>query len=139
MSNTSIIMASSQTQTAEPNTTTDYLKIKIKNFGPISQGTIILKPLTVLTGPVGCGKSYAATLIYSIIRAESGLYPDAGQGITFREKKINEEWARINTEWKTRNDVQTLSITEIMGEYFSNIFSNFLINTMCLIFFLRLT
>lgn len=126
MSNISIIMASSQTQTAEPNTTTDYLKIKIKNFGPISQGTIILKPLTVLTGPVGCGKSYAATLIYSIIRAESGLYPDAGQGITFREKKINEEWARINTEWKTRNDVQTLSITEIMGEYFSNIFFKFL-------------
>lgn len=127
ISNILIIMVSSQTQTAEPNTTADYLKIKIKNFGPISQGTITLKPLTVLTGPVGCGKSYAATLIYSIISAEAGCYPDAGQGIvTFRDKKIDEEWARINTEWKTRNDVQSLNITKIVGEYYSRMFFKFI-------------
>lgn len=127
ISNILIIMVSSQTQTAEPNTTADYLKIKIKNFGPISQGTITLKPLTVLTGPVGCGKSYAATLIYSIISAEAGYYPETKQDIiALREKKIDEEWARINTEWETRNDVQSLNITKIVGEYFSNAFFQFI-------------
>lgn len=127
ISNILIIMVSSQTQTAEPNTTVDYLKIKIKNFGPISQGTITLKPLTVLTGPVGCGKSYAATLMYTIISAESGYYPETKQDIiALREKKIDEEWARINTEWETRNDVQSLNITKIVGEYYSSMFFKFI-------------
>ena len=120
-------MVSSQTPTAEPNTTANYLTVKIKNFGPISRGTITLKPLTVLTGPVGCGKSYAATLIYSITSAEAGRYPDTEQGIAaFRENKINKELTRIMKEWETRNDVQSLNITQIMGEFYSDMFFKFL-------------
>ncbi|MBF0465430.1 MAG: AAA family ATPase [Nitrospirae bacterium] len=42
------------------------IEISIKNFGPISSGTIKLKPLTVLIGPNNSGKSYAAMMIHSL-------------------------------------------------------------------------
>ena len=43
----------------------------MQNFGPISHGKVSLKPLTVFVGPNSSGKSHAATLIHSIITAES--------------------------------------------------------------------
>ena len=40
------------------------LKVTAKDFGPIIDGTVELKPLTVFMGPSNTGKSYMATLIY---------------------------------------------------------------------------
>ncbi|MBC6443371.1 MAG: AAA family ATPase [Rhodobacteraceae bacterium] len=37
---------------------------QVKNFGPIAQGKVDLRPLTVFTGPGNTGKSWLATLIY---------------------------------------------------------------------------
>lgn len=45
------------------------LRIELKNFGPISQGEIALKPLTLFVGPNNSGKSYAAMLIHSIFES----------------------------------------------------------------------
>lgn len=45
------------------------LKISIKDFGPIAEGEIELKPLTVFIGPNNSGKSYAAMLMYSIFKS----------------------------------------------------------------------
>lgn len=45
------------------------MNLSISNFGPISKGAIRIKPLTILMGPNNSGKSYAATLIYSLIAA----------------------------------------------------------------------
>ena len=47
----------------------DILSVDITDFGPITKGTLNLKPLTILIGPNGCGKSYIATLAHSIINA----------------------------------------------------------------------
>ena len=47
----------------------DILSVGITDFGPITKGTLNLKPLTILIGPNGCGKSYIATLAHSIINA----------------------------------------------------------------------
>jgi len=43
------------------------MKIRVNNFGPISEGEIVLKPLTIFTGSNNSGKSYISTLIYSIL------------------------------------------------------------------------
>lgn len=43
--------------------------LHIKNFGPVSDAKITLKPLTVFVGPNNSGKSYTAMLIHSIISA----------------------------------------------------------------------
>ena len=54
------------------------LRIKIKNFGPVYQGDVVLKPLTIFIGPNNSGKSYTAMLIHSILSAENKLFPLLG-------------------------------------------------------------
>ena len=52
------------------------LTISAKDFGPIIEGTVDLKPLTVFVGPSNTGKSYMATLIYALMQARAGgSYP----------------------------------------------------------------
>ena len=48
------------------------LKVKAKDFGPIIEGAVELKPLTVFVGASNTGKSYMATLIYALMRAIAG-------------------------------------------------------------------
>ncbi len=43
------------------------VELEIKNFGPIHEGRITVKPLTVFIGSNGSGKSYTSMLIYSIL------------------------------------------------------------------------
>lgn len=45
--------------------------LHVKNFGPVSDAKITLKPLTIFVGPNNSGKSYTAMLIHSIISAYS--------------------------------------------------------------------
>lgn len=49
------------------------LKINIENFGPITKAKINLKPLTIFVGPNNSGKTYAATLIHSILSSENQI------------------------------------------------------------------
>lgn len=45
----------------------DY-HVRVKNFGPIAEGSIEFRPLTVFVGPSNTGKSYLATMIYALHR-----------------------------------------------------------------------
>jgi predicted ATPase len=45
------------------------LRLQVKNFGPVFEGDIQLKPLTVFVGPNNSGKSYIAMLVHSIFEA----------------------------------------------------------------------
>ena len=45
------------------------LTVSVENFGPIREGTVELRPLTVFVGPNNSGKSYMAMLIYAVARA----------------------------------------------------------------------
>ncbi|MBF0318603.1 MAG: AAA family ATPase, partial [Nitrospirae bacterium] len=47
------------------------LAIEVKNFGPISKGTVSLKNLTVLIGPNNSGKSYIAMLVHAFAESYS--------------------------------------------------------------------
>ena len=42
------------------------VEISVRNFGPISEATLDLRPLTVLVGPSNTGKTYFSTLIYAL-------------------------------------------------------------------------
>ena len=44
------------------------LTISVKNFGPIAEGSVDLKPLTIFVGPSNTGKSYMATAVYAVMR-----------------------------------------------------------------------
>lgn len=48
------------------------LALEVANFGPIVEGKIDLRPLTVFVGPSNTGKSYLAILIYALHRAFGG-------------------------------------------------------------------
>ena len=47
------------------------LTISVKNFGPIAEGSVDLKPLTIFVGPSNTGKSYMATAVHAVMRAAS--------------------------------------------------------------------
>ena len=42
------------------------VEIAVKNFGPIAEANIDLRPLTVFVGPSNTGKTYFATLVYAM-------------------------------------------------------------------------
>lgn len=50
------------------------LELSVSNFGPIAEGRVELRPLTVFVGPSNTGKSYLATLIYALHRFFNSHY-----------------------------------------------------------------
>ena len=54
-------------QTGEAQHRQNY-RVRVKNFGPIAEGNIEFRPLTVFVGPSNTGKSYLATMIYGLHR-----------------------------------------------------------------------
>ena len=49
------------------------VEISVKNFGPIAEADIDLRPLTVFVGPSNTGKTYFATLVYALHGAFNDL------------------------------------------------------------------
>ena len=61
--------------------------IAVKDFGPIANAEVELKPLTVLIGANNTGKSYLALAVYSVYQAISGTSPRQGPlrpGVSYR-------------------------------------------------------
>ena len=48
------------------------LTVSVKNLGPIAEGVVDLKPLTIFVGPSNTGKSYMAMAVYSVMKALKG-------------------------------------------------------------------
>ena len=48
------------------------LEITARNLGPIKEGSVALKPLTVFVGPSNTGKSFMASAIHAFLRAFHG-------------------------------------------------------------------
>ncbi len=49
------------------------VEISVRNFGPIVEGTVDLRPLMVFVGPSNTGKTYFATLLYALHGVSSGF------------------------------------------------------------------
>ena len=55
-------------ENTERSMTDGTLAIEVENFGPIIEGRVELRPLTVFVGSSNTGKSYLATLLYALHR-----------------------------------------------------------------------
>ena len=75
----------------------DILRTSIENFGPISKGEIRLKPLTILMGPNNSGKSYAATLIYSLLSAHAAARYGFLRPILFQNPPTKLDYSSVIT------------------------------------------
>ena len=55
------------------------LTVSVENFGPIREGTVELRPLTVFVGANNSGKSYMAMLLYAVARVLAASFmPSTG-------------------------------------------------------------
>ena len=75
----------------------DILRTSIENFGPISKGEIRLKPLTILMGPNNSGKSYAATLIYSLLSAHAASRYGFSRSMPFQNSPTRLDYSSVIT------------------------------------------
>ncbi|MDE0127671.1 MAG: AAA family ATPase [Bryobacterales bacterium] len=66
-------MKNKQRKDRESGQSTPNVKIDLSDFGPILNGSVELRPLTIFVGPSNAGKTYLATLIYSLHRILSGF------------------------------------------------------------------
>ena len=49
------------------------VEISVRNFGPIAEANIDLRPLTVFIGPSNTGKTYFSALVYAAHEAFEGF------------------------------------------------------------------
>ena len=81
------------------------IKVSVKDFGPIIEGTVDLKPLTIFVGPSNSGKSYMAMMVYSLMKTFSPahVFPvafhPAGSGRTRRQVVRGQlPWSELTIE-----------------------------------------
>ena len=71
------------------------LTISVKNFGPIAEGSVDLKPLTIFVGPSNTGKSYMATAVYAVMQGFEGPYH-----WSYRIRPQPDEQGRTPLQWQ---------------------------------------
>ena len=92
-----------------------HLELTVSNFGPIAEGRIELRPMTVFVGPSNTGKSYLAILTYALHRV-LGAYSDA---VTYGRRRFSE---RASDHFPTRELTENAAaevldwVSEVQGE-----------------------
>jgi predicted ATPase len=95
------------------------LSLRISDFGPIVDGKVELKPLTIFVGPNSSGKSYCAMLFYSLFSSLSQNVPTIRE---FQYYQMNQEphphniFERMVRE--TRPDFENTETVEISVDRF---------------------
>ena len=91
------------------------VEISVKNFGPIVEANIDLRPLTVLVGPSNTGKTYFATLLYALHGIFEGFLriplPNSFKSITriFSKSRNNLASAFASTDEEVQEIISKLS------------------------------
>ena len=100
--------------------------LHVKNFGPVSDANIHMKPLTILVGPNSSGKSYMAMLIHALISSHN-VMPDFRTRDHFSKLffKLYEELDSVlkNTEINV-NSEDEISIPDSVVEYVTNMYAS---------------
>ena len=107
-------------------------KIEIQDFGPICEGVIEIKPLTIFIGPNNSGKSYGAMLIHSLYKsfyrlASPYIYTFLGQEKRVKEIRVDgsfehEEdiFEKVKEEISHNREEYERTIEELMTEEIKN-------------------
>lgn len=74
--------------------------ISVDNFGPIRKGTVELRPLTIFTGQSDTGKSWLATLIYSLFSTIN--FRSLGWLIEESQNSLDNE---LHSNWEFPEDI----------------------------------
>lgn len=98
------------------------LNLAVRNFGPVTQGDINIRPLTILIGPNNSGKSYVAMLLRSILAAQSRVASDlfgvhsAAEACrkTLKKKYKQDKYKMVITKQESKKILTTL-LNEEMG------------------------
>lgn len=121
---------------AGPLTGNARLELRVIDFGPVTNGTVVLKPLTVFVGPNGSGKSQVATIIHSAITAESESYafaPSDNTPATDTDLLLRNEALRIYQEHVVNgHDTVTSPIYEKISECVIRAFPDRLIHNLAI-------
>ena len=107
------------------------MRIKVKKFGPIVEGEIDLKPLTIFVGSNNSGKSYAAMLIHSIVSAENYAVPlpdsmgDRWSPAYHSFRKLYDDANQIIKEYKETSTLRDFfKLEEGIREHVQDLFDN---------------
>ena len=97
------------------------MKLRVKNFGPISEADVELKPLTVFVGPSNTGKSYLAILLYSI--AKTLRDENRGASFSFRRAlhKLLRELEKMPSEKPADDKASTKIVDQSLSFYVDEI------------------
>ena len=111
-----------------------FLTLKITDFGPILDGTITTKPLTILMGPNGCGKSHVAELVYAIGKAESTRIYDLSTTSDLEPMDVFRSQAKQILDQMKADSKQTIEsdVYKKYIRYIFEVFSNILHDTFLL-------
>ena len=90
------------------------LELEVKDFGPILEARIDLRPLTVFIGPSNTGKSYLAILIYALHR----FFSDGG---SIKSRYYARQFSKFRTT--THKKISSKAIDDIT-EFVNSIFSD---------------
>lgn len=91
------------------------LKVSVKNFGPIKEGEIELNDLNVLIGINNAGKSYFATLIYTLMQS-LGFASGSRRMHIFRIGGINRYVVPDFRHVRRRYNLNGINIKEILDK-----------------------
>ena len=95
------------TPQAERQVGGDY-RLEVKDFGPIAEASVDVRPLTVFIGPSNTGKSYLAILMYALHRCFGG-FPSLMGRRTFQFREAMQPQTSIRkslTDWLSKVAVQ---------------------------------
>ena len=98
------------------------VRISVQDFGPIANGTVDLRPLTVFVGPSNTGKTYFAILVYALHRILNGFprLPIKNTGSNFFELGLPYAKTLVGKADVSENEIRdVLAKLETSGQPFT--------------------
>ena len=107
--------------------TQNDVQVSVEKFGPIEEGSVNLRPLTIFVGPSNTGKTYLAILIYALHRTLQGFprFPIRDRYFYFRKEDYSVTDAELERIFGA--DRKSLRFSEL-PQSMRNFAHNFLAN-----------